>query len=82
MREHRLSPEGVCNTQLMHTFSDPETREQAITFIWYGIHACQDIEVVNEAFDLIAKFAADLDESTVDICKAFALERWEAEELC
>ena len=52
----------TCHTSLMPPFPNLDTREQAITAILYGLCACEDIALVNEAFDLIAKFAADLDE--------------------
>jgi len=60
-------------------YPEPRTREQALTLAYY-ILAAPDDDKAQAAGILADEFAASLDESTVEMCKASALERWEADE--
>ena len=60
-------------------YPEPRTREQALTLAYYIILVAPDDEKAQAARILAEEFAAGLDESTVEICKAAALERWEAD---
>ena len=61
-------------------YPEPRTREQALTLAYYIILVAPDDEKAQAARILADEYGAGLDESIVEICRAAALERWEADE--
>jgi len=59
---------------------EPLKQEEALTLAVYLSLVTADPELAHAAGALAEELAAGLDESTVEMCKASALERWEAEE--
>jgi len=59
----------------------PLKQEEAFTLAVYLSLATADPELARAAGALAEEFAVGLDESTVERCKASAVERWEADEL-
>ena len=58
---------------------EPLTQEEALTLAVYLSLAAANPDLANAAGALAEEFAVGLDESTVEICKASAVERWETD---
>ena len=56
---------------------NPQTQEQALTLALYLGLSAPDDRKAQIAAVLAEDLARGLDESTVELCKAAALERWE-----
>jgi hypothetical protein len=64
----------------MPDYPTPQTQEQALTRALYLGLTAPDDKKAQAAAMLAEEFAVGLDESTVETCKASALERFEADE--
>ena len=61
-------------------YPEPRTQEQALTLALYLSLSAPDPEQAHAARALAEELSVGLDESTVELCRASALKRWEAEE--
>lgn len=62
----------------MTRYPEPATREQALTLALVLALAASTGAKARQATDVAEALAAGLDASTVELCKAAALERFEA----